>query len=228
MKNTKNKVLVIALAVCLIAVISVGSLAWFTASDSATNTFYVANSDDDTADDVFSVEVYEYTEDSPNNRVYDNETYSDITPGATLIKEAHVANTGYYDQYIRVTVTISDAAVWQSVLGNDFNDATLLNCFDGFDMSMWTNVTTKVENDKVIIVMYYDGILDGNDDNDNVGSDITVFEAVNIPESLTRDHVIGFDDDRVEGFTIDVFAEAVQTENVGNNALDAFTTVGLV
>ena len=228
MKNTKNKVLVIALAVCLIAVISVGSLAWFTASDSATNTFYVANSDDDTADDVFSVEVYEYTENSTNNEVFDNETYSDITPGAKLRKEAHVANTGYYDQYIRVTVTISDADVWQSVLGNDFNDATLLSCFDGFDMTMWDSVTTKYENDKVIIVMYYNGILDGNDDDNNVGSDITVFEAVNIPESLTRDHVIGFDDDGTEGFTIDVFAEAVQTENVGNNALEAFTTVGLV
>ena len=58
MKNTKKKVFVVALAICLVAIISMGSLAWFTASDSVDNTFKIADSNDD-ANDVFSIDLYE-------------------------------------------------------------------------------------------------------------------------------------------------------------------------
>ena len=42
MKLSKKKVFALALAVCLIATLSFGSLAWFTDNDSVTNEFKVA------------------------------------------------------------------------------------------------------------------------------------------------------------------------------------------
>lgn len=229
MKMTKKKVAVIALAVCLLAILSMGTLAWFSAQDSVVNEFYVADSDDDTADEIFSLDVYEYTENSPTNKVPANETYKEVLPGATLKKEPHVANTGHYDQYVRVIVTISDAAVWQNVFGSDFGDAALLACFDGFDMTMWSEIKTEVvaADDIIRVVMYYDGILDGSDtENDGNAevSDITVFKNVKIPEAMERDDAAAFGAD---GFTITVKAQAVQTENVGANAVEAFATVGM-
>lgn len=228
MRFNKKKIAVTALAVCLIAILSMGTLAWFSAQDSVENTFYVADSDDDTADKVFSVDVYEYTESSPTVKVPSGETYNEVLPGDTLKKEPHVANTGHYDQYVRVIVTISDAAVWQSVFGNDFGDAALLACFDGFDMTMWSDIKTEVTaEDTIRVVMYYDGILDGTDtenDGQNEVSDITVFKNVKVPSAMEKDDAAAFGAD---GFSIIVKAQAVQTENVGDNAVEAFATVGM-
>ena len=229
MKLTKKKVLVAALAISLVAIISAGSLAWFNAKDSVTNNFYVADSDDDTADEVFNLDVYEYTENSPTDKVPAEENYYDITPGDVLKKEPHVVNTGHYDQYIRVIVTISDASNWQTILGANFNDATLLACFDGFDQTKWNNITTEVTTENEIrIVMYYNGILDGsdtrNDATSGTVSDITVFENVNIPDAMNQATAAAFGAD---GFSIVVKAQAVQTDNVGANAYEAFETVRL-
>ena len=61
MKMTKKKVFVIALAICLVAIISMGTLAWFNAQDAVTNDFMIADSDDDTPNEIFSVDVWENT-----------------------------------------------------------------------------------------------------------------------------------------------------------------------
>ena len=64
MKMNKKKVFTLALAVCLIAILSMGSLAWFTDSDEIKNEFMIAGSDDEQdPDKVFSVDVWENTPD---------------------------------------------------------------------------------------------------------------------------------------------------------------------
>lgn len=224
MKNTKKKVFVVALVVCLLATISMGTLAWFSAQDSVENKFYVADSDDDTANEIFSVDVKETTPDGSGDD--DGYEYTDILPGDTLTKEPHVINTGYYDQYVRVTVTISDAQAWVDALGANFD---VTSVFEGFDATMWTHVwnnmngATTVPQD-IVYVLYYNGILDGSDtENDTTSgtiSDITVFTGINIPTALDQADVAAFGGN----FTIDVKAEAVQTENVvpaGTAAADA-------
>ena len=233
MKFNKRKIFVVALAVCLIAIISMGSLAWFSAEDSVTNNFYVADSDDNNPEDIFSVDVYEKYDSNGNGNPEEYQvgvSYKDVLPGDELEKKAYVVNTGYYDQYVRVIVTISDAAVWQSVLGNNFNDASLLACFEGFDQDKWTDISTEVVDGNIRVVMYYKGILDGSDtanDGSEEASTITVFEKVIIPSAMTQEHASHFDDDGIWGFTIGVKAQAVQTENVGNSAVEAFTTVNM-
>lgn len=230
MKMNKKKIFVTALAVSVVAILSVGSLAWFSAQDSVKNEFYVADSDDDTADEIFSVDVYEYTEDSSDEKAPAGAIYKEITPGDTLKKEPHVANTGHYDQYIRVIVTISDASVWKSVFGDQFVGNTLFGCFEGFDQTKWNNIDAEVlsASNEIRIVMYYNDILDGSDtENDATSgttSDITVFEGVKIPTAMTQAQAAALGTD---GFTITVKAQAVQTDNVGGNAYVAFQTVGM-
>lgn len=212
MKITKKKVFVSALIICLLAIVSMSTLAWFSASDSVKNEFYVADSGDhtDDPDAIFSVAVWEKTPESDKDT--DGYTYNEILPGAKLTKEAHVENTGYYSQYIRAIVTISDANAWlAAVEGIDMAEVFL-----GFDESVWTNISMEHDTtaDTLTYVLYYDGILES-------GKDITLFNQVKIPESLTVAQAAAFAGD----FSITVKAQAVQTENVGNNAFEAFETV---
>ena len=213
MKLTKKKVFVSALAICLIAIISMGTLAWFSAQDEVTNKFMIADSDDDTPDEIFSVDVWENTPDGEKDQ--DGYEYTDILPGDTLKKEARVENTGYYDQYVRVTVTISDAQAWIAALGADFNVADVFGGFVAADWNhIWNNMngaTTIPEN--FVYVMYYKNIV-------KPGDVINVFNNVKIPTSLTREEAVAFGGN----FDITVKAEAVQTENVvpkGTAAADA-------
>ena len=226
MKNSKKKVFVMAMVLCLLAIISVGSLAWFSDSDSVENKFYIASSDDDTADEVFSVELFERVDLDGDGRkdaaLFENGMeYNDILPGDKLIKEPVVRNTGYYDQYIRVTVTISDAQAWLDAIeipAGSTPEAVAQQIFGGLDLSKWAHVwnnlngATAVPED-LVYVMYYKEAL-------AAGEDIVVFETFNVPNSLTQAQAAAFEG----GFTIDIKADAVQTENVvpdGTAAEDA-------
>lgn len=226
MKLTKKKVFVAALAICLIAILSFGTLAWFSAGDSVKNEFYVADSTEKDPDELFSLDVYEYTEGSPTTKVPAGDVYNEITPGDHLKKEPHVVNTGYYDQYVRAIVTISDATAWINAMGLDF---AIENVFEGYDATKWDNISKDINGatDTITYVLYYKGVLDGTDTANDATSgtiaDIKLFDYVNIPKSLTKEQAAKFKG----GFSIDVKAQAVQTENVGGNAYDAFQTVGL-
>ena len=211
----KKKLLSLSLVVILIAILSFSSLAWFSDADSVENKFMIATSDDPTdPDDIFSVDVWEETPDPSNPTTDEGYEYEDILPGDKLKKTAHVENTGAYDQYIRVTVTISDAKAWIAALGADFD---VTKVFVGFDPTQWTHIWNNLaENpnaEEIVYVMYYKDIL-------GVGNDITVFTDIQIPTSLTQEQAAAFEG----GFTIDIKADAVQTENVvpeGTAAEDA-------
>lgn len=226
----KTKVLLIALAVCLIAVLSMGTLAWFSADDAVTNQFYIASSDDTDPEDIFSVDVWENTPDGDKDQ--DGYEYKDILPGDVLKKEANVENTGYYDQYIRVTVTVSDAAAWMAAL-NTNQTPRLDKIVDGWDpnANLWVDCSAEIVNDSIVYTMYYNGILLGDQDSiyDNgTNKDVvTVFTAVKIPEGMTVAQADAFENN----FAITVKADAVQTENLGvdrtkgEGALEAFAVV---
>ncbi|MBQ4037734.1 MAG: right-handed parallel beta-helix repeat-containing protein [Clostridia bacterium] len=220
MKLTKKKVLVLSLAVCLIAVASLGTLAWFTASDEVVNNFYIANSEDD-PDDIFSVDVWEDNtpNDDPNEPKLDGIEFENILPGDELFKEVHIENTGSYDQYIRATVTVSDAALWQKVFGQNM---VALEDFVNYKYNGHAPIHTEVAyfdaaNDSFVYQIYYDKAIAPDEE-------FIVFDTVTINEKLDR-----FQAAELEGqFTIEVVADAVQVANVGDNVYEAFKTVGLV
>ena len=229
----KKKLFVAALAICLVAILSMGTLAWFTAQDDVTNKFYIASSDDTDPDDIFSIDVKENTPDGDDDQ--DGYEYKDVLPNDVLKKEVIVENTGYYDQYVRVTVTVSDAAAWMTALKTNGRAPKLEQIVEGYDpnSNTWTDTSVEITNDDTLVyTLYYRNILLGDQDSiyDNGGvhaESVTVFTAVKIPQSLTVEQAANF----ATNFEITVKAEAVQTENLGLNrangdgALEAFAVV---
>lgn len=212
---SKKKLLSLALVVIMIAILSFSSLAWFSDSDDVTNNFLVAGSDEDDPDDIFSVDVWEDRDGDgqPDDDLTGDEEgliYEDILPGDKLMKRAYVKNTGSYEQYIRVTVTISDAEAWIAALGANFD---VKEVFVGYDETKWTHVWNNLNGataipENITYVMYYKEILP-------VDGEINVFTDIQIPTSLTQEQAFAFGRD---GFNIDVKADAVQTRNVGVDA----------
>lgn len=220
MKLNKKKVFALALAVCLIATLSLGSLAWFTDSDSVANEFFVAGSEDQNPDDVFSVDVWEDSTPADavgEGKIQDGIQYRDILPGDDLYKEVNIENTGAYAQYIRATVTVTDAHVWQKI--NDEIYVPLNKIADDLNPAFATyRIVYDAKLDTLTYILYYNDILpfEGNDI-------VTLFTNIHIPETMDREQAAQM----AGGFDIKVVAEAVQTKNVGVNAVEAFKTVGM-
>ena len=236
MKLNKKKVFVSALAVSLIAILSMGTIAWFSDSDEVTNEFKVATSTED-PDDIFSVDVWQKVDTDEDGELdatlkENGYTYTTILPGDKLVKEPIVVNTGSYDEYIRVKVTIDNADAWKKILGEGYDLASI---FAGHDESQWVRDAITLDGDKLTYVYYYNGILEPLKESD--ANRATLFTHVVIPTELTQDDVAKISQGT---FKLDIKAEAVQTENVNgdiNNdgtpdptaeaAKAAFTTVGM-
>ena len=225
MKLNKKKVLVTALAVSLIAILSFGTIAWFSDTDEVTNKFMVADSTQN-PDKIFSVEVWEQV-DQDKDGDYDaalfrnGYTYVKILPVDSLGKKPWVRNTGAYDQYIRVKVTLDHAQEWKDM------DVAISDLID-VDNATWTrndSETTTVGN-KVTYVYYLNRILEPYDEG---GKEAYLFTNVTIPEKLTQTDMAEF----TQGlFAMDIVAEAVQTEHVctvtGNVSVDAIAAFDTV
>ena len=219
----KKKMLALALAVIMVASLSFGTLAWFNDSDSVTNKFMVAGSAD-TPDEIFSVDVWEEGPDKdgdgepdPDEKDQDGLTYENILPGGTYAKVAHVENTGAYDQYIRVKVTVTNADAWIAALGNGYDLGTM---FGSHDESKWTRYEPGVYNGQentYTMTFYLNEKL-------APAADQILFESVTIPSHLTQEDMVFIGG----GFELSIVAEAVQTENLGegvDTAQEAFAVV---
>ena len=232
---SKKKILSLSLVGIMIAILSFGTLAWFNATDSVTNNFYVADSDGDGTPD-FSVDVSEDTTDEngekPGTPKPDGGyTYEKLLPGDTLSKIVWVENTGDYDQWIRINITISDWSVWQKAITKalaaegkttgdaDINDYIYNTLLEGFDRSLYLSKGYKTDdttNDTRTLTLYYKEIVkpDGK---------FQVMQNVKIPTVLEQEDM-NFGDD---GFTITVKAEAVQVDNLkATTSVAAFEEVG--
>jgi len=212
MNMTKKKVFVAALAISLVAIISMGTLAWFNASDELTNKFMIADSDGDGTPD-FKVDVFETNPDT-GDKDQDGITYDAIAPGDILDKDPTVYNLGDYDQWIRVSVTfdewntINDACVNQGIT-NDLRTWFRLS----FNSSEWiaADNETAYVGDTVTYVYYLNHKLEP-------GKSAVLFENVFIPGEFEQDDMTFASND----FSINIKAEALQADNTGDNAMDAF------
>ena len=175
MKMTKKKVFVAALAICLVAIISMGTLAWFSDSDSVDNNFYVGDGGEN-ADDIFSVNIWEHVDSDGDGQPdlyigrdtdggsYD---YREVVPGDMLYKAVNVTNTGSNPEWIRVSVTVDNASVWAQLEDKyGFNLEDLLIRYDMTkltDSTMWTYVAaqtvTDTAADTITYVFYKNTVL---------------------------------------------------------------------
>lgn len=93
LKNTKTKILVLALAVCLVAVCAMGTVAYFTDRSTATNVITTGGVD---------IELIETAE--KDGELFPFEDVSGVMPGDVVSKIVEVKNTGKNDAYVRVSV----------------------------------------------------------------------------------------------------------------------------
>lgn len=230
MKMTKKKVLVSALAICLLATLSFGTLAWFNATNEVMNEFYFADSDDDGQTD-FSVDVTESGDPEDDGLVFE-----EILPGDVLAKDPTIKNTSSsdrYSQYIRATLTLKDPeGAWKNAfdakrIGDGMYLTLLGEMFQNVDqMNLWDlaggdgiGYGYDEEAKEFYWVFYYKEIL-GKDE------EVKLFEQVTIPTGLTVEDASAMK----SAFEVTVKAEAVQAENLGleswQGAKEAFEVVG--
>ena len=234
----KKKIFTLALAVCLIAILSLSSLAWFADSDEVVNNFYVGGEGDD-PDAIFNLDVYESIDVDGDGKIdhtigWDGDitedgegvwNYENVVPGDLLWKKVYAHNKGLYDQWVRFQVTIDNAADWASMeekydfklyeLLLDTKDTKLMDSAD------WTFAVDETvldeEADTITYVFYYNDVLAAD-------TWIYLFHYVQIPEAFDQYDMAEFADGL---FTMTVVGEAVQVDNVGaENAIEAFAIVG--
>lgn len=219
MKLNKKKVIVLALVVCLIAMLSVGTLAWFTDEDSIKNDFYFGDSNTP-ADEVFGVEVWEDRDtngDGDYNEADDAEkteglTYETILPGEVLSKEPYLENTGIHPQYVRAIVTVTHGDYVRAAMkkgdGETWQDAAK-RLFGGIS-SNWTLETVHYYTDNyythaLVFVFYYNQVLEAGQTTDKIFTDVIV------PTELTKEDAANMD-----SFSVIVKGEAIQSEHLAD------------
>lgn len=209
--NNKKKIFTAAVAICLVAILSCGTLAYFQSTKSITNKFYTASYDPEnppTADELFSIKVYETAADGSEDT--DGLEYTDVLPGQELAKDPTVENTGRYAAYVRLQVTVTNANAWEAVF-NKYN-LELSDLFGSLN-TKWEmkEQSADTTNDTVTYVFYLNEEL-------AAGEKSTLFETVNIPAELNVEEMT-----ELAYFEVQITGDAIQVENTGANAFDAFT-----
>lgn len=192
----KKKIVSLCLVVALIAVAVIGgTLAYFTDTDSATNTFTVGNVDISLTEDQWVAPTA-------------------AEPGVAYAKNPVVSNIGANDAWVRVNVTLSDYAAFAGAAeANEITD--LATIFAGHDENKWALVGAPVVDEAANTVTYsyyYKTILAPGT---NTGA---LFTSVTIPAAFDNEDMAALGDD----FTISITADAIQTADAYATAADAF------
>lgn len=234
MNKQKRKVLALALAVCMLAILSFSTLAWFNAQAEVTNKFQFATSGDPGDEKVdFDITVEEKEKEDDEDWTDDGLEYEDLLPGDQLGKIVKVTNSGDYDEWVRVNFIFSDYSVLKNICAKEEKYST----FPAYALTYLMDIIRKplmkaeegtyrlvydfvedAENDTATITVYMDGPM-------APGDEYIVMTGVNIPTQFDQNDLIDADGNVLggDGFTITVIADAVQVKNLGAlNAHDAF------
>ena len=214
----KKKLLSLSIVVIMIAILSFSTLAWFTDEDSATNDFQIGGAGTGDSTDIFDIEVKENIdgEDEP----VDGAEFKDILPGDNYKKAAFITNNGAYEQYVRVTMTITD---WTLINGDitgsngvvtikmdkNFKDnwqiVGQVGVKDDGTLTVNSNGAYDETTDTLTVVMYLKHKLQPNET-------VYIMDSVSVSTKATQEDfkAEGFAD----GFQIQIDADAAQTENI--------------
>lgn len=203
----KKKILAMSLCVVMLAIAIVGgTLAYFTDTKSATNTFTMGN---------VKITLDETNINDPEgDRVIAN-SYN-IYPGAVVKKDPVVHNVGKNGAYIRAIVTIENGMNWLGLYNENVWTAPQEDAFNAlinntigegwelvdiaYDMSGPNHPTSDF-----VATLKYTGVL-------VPGADTTaMFTEISIPAKLTGNDVTTRIDQNGE-FKIDVVAQAIQAD----------------
>ena len=206
----KKSILMAAIAVMLVAVLVVGgTLAYFTDTKSAANTFTVGD---------VKIKLDESNVNDPNgDRVTSNE-YTDVFPGIQYKKDPVVTNTGKNDAYVRAVVTIENGMNWLGLYNENVWTAPQAEAFmklicnklgDGWLLEDYDYVTNAERGSTdFVAVLKYDGVLAAGK------ATTAMFENIMLPTNATANDIAT----RVAQngvFHIDVVAQAIQADGFG-------------
>ena len=232
----KHKLIIGAVSACLISALATGTLAYFTASDTATNLFLTSSTaDPDNPDDLFQIAVEEpdpdpSDPDEPGDEYGDPDDpdaphgreYKDILPSQRFSKQPVVINQGAYDAYVRVQVTFDKTDVWAD--SGDYENGVAIaadglrgmlgnmsgDAFAAGANAGWTLEGTPAVDAQAKTVTFtylYNKVLKEGE------TTAPVFTKVLIPASLDRQQLAA-----LNGFKITVEGEAIQALNTNGDA----------
>lgn len=217
------------LALCLVVVLAVtavtgATLAYFTDTREATNTFTVGELEIklDEQQVEYNDETNEYVE-VPDSRVTENQ-YDDIAPGMTLPKDPTVTITkGSEDCYVRMKVTVNTKNLKNAFPEFIAEDGTFLleKLIVGWDPTVWVYQKAVAEGDNTTYEFWYKDMVPENDNAITVLPDL--FTAVKIPNDATNEDMYKLTEG-LEAFTVAIKAEAIQAATF-NNAAAAFAAL---
>ena len=180
------------IGLCIAGVLAVGSiggsLAWFTSSDSVTNPFTTASTDNP-SDPNSGIKIDEkFDENKAKNRL----------PGDEVTKQVNVINTATYDQLIRVKIK----KVWKDAKGKEKSDLDTKNIILNFEKNLTDS--NKPEEGKWIKgsdeYYYYNGIVNPD------GKTANLLESVTLSEDTTNEF-------KGLNFDVVVASEGIQASN---------------
>ena len=215
----KKSILMAAIAVMLVAVLVVGgTLAYFTDTKSATNTFTMGN---------VKITLDESNVNDPSgDRVTSNE-YTGMLPGIQYKKDPVVTNTGKNGAYVRAVVTIENGMNWMGLYNENVWTAPQAEAFmklicnkmgDGWSLEDYDYVTNAERGSTdFVAVLKYDGVLAAGK------ATTAMFENIMLPaDATTNDITTRVAQNGV--FHIDVVAQAIQADGFTswNDAFKAF------
>lgn len=198
--KTKNKALTLAIcAVLLVAVSIMGTIAYLTSTANVVNTFTVG----DVRITLDETDVDEYGVKDSENRVVSNQ-YK-LVPGHTYVKDPTVTVVkGSEEAYVRMIVTITNAAAVKEAFGDDFLPQ---NYVDGWDSAVWTcvNATEDTANNALVYEFRYHEVVDARDVSEDVKLE-ALFTEFTLDGDVTRDELQKLQ----SGFAINVEGHAIQ------------------
>ncbi|MFH5826325.1 SipW-dependent biofilm matrix protein BsaA [Clostridium perfringens] len=180
------------IGLCIAGVLAVGSiggsLAWFTSSDSVTNPFTTASTDNP-SDPNSGIKIDEkFDENKAKNRL----------PGDEVTKQVNVINKATYDQLIRVKIK----KVWKDAKGEEKSDLDTKNIILNFEKNLTDS--NKPEEGKWIKgsdeYYYYNGIVNPD------GKTANLLESVTLSEDTTNEF-------KGLNFDVVVASEGIQASN---------------
>ena len=189
----KKTILVAAIAVMLVAALVVGgTLAYFTDTKTADNTFTMGNV-------AITLDETNADPNAPTGSRVDGNTYN-VYPGQTVTKDPTVHNTGSNAAYIRATVTVSNWATLSKELYPSVALVDTLKELVGSFGEGWSVVGAAADNSgAVTFTLKYDRQL-------AVGADTApMFQQVTVPAGLGNENASSFK-------TMTVQAQAIQAD----------------
>ena len=214
----KKKILIIAVAACLLALTIAGtSVAYFTDTDAATNVFTVGEVDIKLTEAKVTVDSQNWhiVKVNPEERVastgIDYKNIRTLWPGQSIAKDPRIDNVGSENAYVGAVITITNdnGANGTANIANSLAQADVTSFIVGLPQNAAINVKPIVENGVTVgytvYVLFADAVVAGT-------GTATVFTGLAIPATWGNTEM-----KNLENLNVTVNAYATQTAGFANS-----------